>query len=199
MEPGLKVPLLYTAASLLSSSSSIVFVFSASPELRRRRFASPATPDAAFLTGGHPKARPPRRSSLDAAPLTEEPPTAPQHRARATLPPISPSRPPPTPPSSQEGTPTPAHLAGVAPTPCPSRRSPWLPPTPRARHAAANFAFSGHPGLTLRLLPHWRASRRPPTPRRSSPDDTAPGQEPPCLDPVTEPSNLYKIKYGCPR
>ena len=77
MEPGLKVPLLYTAASLLSSSSSIVFIFSASPELRRRRFASPATPDAAFLTGGHPEAHPPHRSSLDAAPITEEPLAAP--------------------------------------------------------------------------------------------------------------------------
>ena len=84
MELGLKVPLLYTAASLLSSSSSIVFVFSASLELRRRRFASPAIPDAAFLTVGHPEARPPRQSSPDAAPLTEEPPAAPD-AARATL------------------------------------------------------------------------------------------------------------------
>ncbi|XP_066333135.1 predicted GPI-anchored protein 58 [Miscanthus floridulus] len=112
MEPGLKVPLLYTAASLLSSSSSIVFVFSASPELCRRRFASPATPDAVFLTGGHAEARPPRRSSPDAAPLTEEP------------------RPPPTPCARHAATnfafpatPDAAFLIGGHPDARPPRRS----------------------------------------------------------------------------
>ncbi|XP_066392770.1 predicted GPI-anchored protein 58 [Miscanthus floridulus] len=82
MEPGLKVPLLYTAASLLSFSSSIVFVFSVSPELCRRRFASPATPDAAFLTRGHPKAHPPRRSSPDTAPSPRSPRPPSTQRAR---------------------------------------------------------------------------------------------------------------------
>ncbi|XP_066358218.1 predicted GPI-anchored protein 58 [Miscanthus floridulus] len=164
MEPGLNVPLLYTAASLLSSSSSIVFVFSASLDLCRRRFASPATPtppsspegtprlahltevaltprpsprsprppptpracyvaadfafpatpDAAFLTGGHPDARPPRRSSPNAAPLKEEPLAAPdvvraprRHRFRF----LEPPRPDAAPSSSPEGIPTPTHTS----------------------------------------------------------------------------------------
>ena len=115
MELGLKVPLLYTAASLLSSSSSIVFVFSASLELRRHRFASPATPDATcFLTGGHPEARPPCRSSPDAAPLTEEPPAAPDaarapRRRRFRFP--GPPRPDAAPSSSPEGILTPTHTS----------------------------------------------------------------------------------------
>ena len=43
----------------------------------------------------------------------------------------------------------PSHLAGVASTPRPSRRSPWLPPTPRTRQAAADFAFLGHRAFFL--------------------------------------------------
>ncbi|XP_066334550.1 proline-rich receptor-like protein kinase PERK10 [Miscanthus floridulus] len=131
-------------------------------------FAFPATPDAAFLTGGHPDAHPPRRSSPDAAPLKEEPLAAPD-AARA-------------PRGDGEKTVGEAEKSFIAwrkryinipgkPLPHNSRASPNLSPIVQSpdQHSAPGGGYDGVEDMAASPPSPRRSPSPPPPPPRRSP------------------------------